>query len=123
MPSFQDSSKNCGESSRAGSDPAREETVEKSDLNYLGIPYDKIIQKWWELYNDGQTPVKSNRDVLTFELAVNLRHIAGFDRETLDKVIPCYDGFPHDQKMKCIDSALGEKRTQMPKRLRSSDLQ
>ena len=118
MPSFQDSSKNCGESSRAGSDPAREETVEKSDLNYLGIPYDKIIQKWWELYNDGQTPVKSNRDVLTFELAVNLRHIAGFDRETLDKVIPCYDGFPHDQKMKCIDSALGEKRTQMPKRLR-----
>ena len=118
MPSFQDSSKNCGESSRAGSDPAREETVEKSDLNYLGIPYDKIIQKWWELYNDGQTPVKSNRDVLTFELAVNLRHIAGFDRETLDKVIPCYDGFPHDQKMKCIDSALSEKRTQMPKRLR-----
>ena len=95
-----------------------EKTVEKSDLNYLGIPYDKIIQKWWELYNDGQTPVKSNRDVLTFELAVNLRHIAGFDRETLDKVIPCYDGFPHDQKMKCIDSALGEKRTQMPKRLR-----
>ena len=118
MPSFQDSSKNCGESSRAGSDPAREETVEKSDLNYLGISYDKIIQKWWELYNDGQTPVKSNRDVLTFELAVNLRHIAGFDRETLDKVIPCYDGFPHDQKMKCIDSALSEKRTQMPKRLR-----
>lgn len=95
-----------------------EKTVEKSDLNYLGIPYDKIIQKWWELYNDGQTPVKSNRDVLTFELAVNLRHIAGFDRETLDKVIPCYDGFPHDQKMKCIDSALSEKRTQMPKRLR-----
>ena len=118
MPSFQDSSKHCGESSRPGSDPAREETVEKSDLNYLGIPYDKIIQKWWELYNDGQTPVKSNRDVLTFELAVNLRHIAGFDRETLDKVIPCYDGFPHDQKMKCIDSALSEKRTQMPKRLR-----
>ena len=118
MPSFQDSSKNCGESSRAGSDPARGETVEKSDLNYLGIPYDKIIRKWWELYNDGQTPVKSNRDVLTFELAVNLRHIAGFDRETLDKVIPCYDGFPHDQKMKCIDSALSEKRTQMPKRLR-----
>ena len=117
-PTFQDSSKNCGESSRAGSDPAREETVEKSDLNYLGIPYDKIIQKWWELYNDGQTPVRSNRDVLTFELAVNLRHIAGFDRETLDKVIPCYDGFPHDQKMKCIDSALSEKRTQMPKRLR-----
>ena len=86
--------------------------------NYLGIPYDKIVRKWWELYNEGQTPVKSNRDVLTFELAVNLRHICGFDRETLDKVIPCYDGFAHEQKMKCIDSALAEKRTQMPKRLK-----
>lgn len=88
------------------------------NLSYLGIPYTSIIGKWWEMYNDGQTPVKSNRDVLTFELAVNLRHICGFDRETLDEVIPCYDGFPHEQKMKCIDSALGEKRTQMPKRLR-----
>jgi hypothetical protein len=62
--------------------------------------------------------VKSNRDVLTFELAVNLRHICGFDRALLDKVIPCYDGFPQEQKMKCIDSALAERRTQMPKRLK-----
>ena len=87
-------------------------------IDYLGIPYSTIIDKWWAMYNDGRTPVKSNRDVLTFELAVNLRHICGFDREVMDRVIPCYDGFPHDQKMKCIDSALGEKRTQMPKRLR-----
>lgn len=85
---------------------------------YLGIPYAAIIAKWWELYNDGKTPVKSNRDVLTFELAVNLRHICGFDRKVMDAVIPCYDGFPREQKMKCIDSALAEKRTQMPRRLR-----
>ncbi|MDO4822732.1 MAG: DUF3987 domain-containing protein [Bacteroidales bacterium] len=102
-----DSGDSCGSRSDKG-----------TDLSYLGIPYTSIIGKWWEMYNDGQTPVKSNRDVLTFELAVNLRHICGFDRETLDEVIPCYDGFPHEQKMKCIDSALGEKRTQMPKRLR-----
>lgn len=88
------------------------------EKNYLGIPYTSIIEKWWQMFNDGRTPVTSNRDVLTFELAVNLRHICGFDRETLDCVIPCYDGFPHDQKMKCIDSALAEKRTQMPKRLK-----
>ena len=62
--------------------------------------------------------MKSNRDVLTFELAVNLRHICGFDREQLDAVIPCYDGFSQTQKLKCIDWALAEKRTQMPKRLR-----
>lgn len=86
--------------------------------SYLGIPYSAIISKWFELFNHGQLPIKSNRDVLTFELAVNLRHICGFDRELLDQIIPCFDGFPYDQKMKCIDSALAEKRTQMPKRLR-----
>ena len=85
---------------------------------YNGLPYSEIIGKWWELYNEGKEPVKTNRDVLTFELAVNLRHICGFDRELMDKVIPCYDGFSEVQKMKCIDSALSEKRTQMPKRLK-----
>ena len=89
-----------------------------SGENYLGIPYEVIIEKWWGMYNDGKTPVTSNRDVLTFELAVNLRHICGFDRKLMDRVIPCYDGFPEEQKMKCIDSALAERRTQMPKRLK-----
>ena len=70
------------------------------------------------MYNDGQTPVRSNRNTLTFELAVNLRHICGFDRKVLDRVIPCYDGFPEAEKLACIDSALAEKRTQMPKRLK-----
>ena len=85
---------------------------------YCGVPYKEIVATWWELYNDGQTPVKSNRDVLTFELAVNLRHICGFDRGLMARVIPCYDGFSEQEKMKCIDSALQERRTQMPKRLR-----
>ncbi len=86
-------------------------------LNYLNLPYSEIISTWWELYNDGQEPVTSNRDTLTYELAVNLRHICGFNRELLDKVIPCYDGFPQEQKMKCIDSALRERMCVMPKRL------
>ena len=89
-----------------------------SSLKYLGIPYSTIIRKWWELYNDSQEPVRSNRNTLTFELAVNLRHICGFDRQLLDRVIPCYDGFPETEKLACIDSALSEKRTQMPKRLK-----
>lgn len=85
--------------------------------NYLGIPYEKIIDKWWEIHYNGKTPVKSNRNTLTFELAVNLRHICGFDRELLGKVIPCYDGFPEAEKMQVIDSALGQKLTRMPARL------
>ena len=89
-----------------------------SSLSYLGIPYEEIIRKWWAMYNDGCEPVKNNRNTLTFELAVNLRHICGFDRQLLDNIIPCYDGFPQSEKLACIDSALGEKRTQMPKRLK-----
>ena len=89
-----------------------------SPLNYDGVPYDRIIKKWWAFYNQGKTPSKSNRNTLTFELAVNLRHICGFDRSVLDRVIPCYDGFAEAEKLSCIDSALGERKTQMPKRLK-----
>mgnify|MGYP004479426571 FL=1 len=89
-----------------------------SNLQYLGIPYSEIISKWWQMYNDGQEPVRSNRNTLTFELAVNLRHICGFDRNMMAQIIPCYDGFPEQEKMACISSALNEKITQMPKRLK-----
>lgn len=102
-------------------DEAVENTSKKSNnstFEYCGIPYADIIRKWWQMYNDGHEPVRSNRNTLTFELAVNLRHICGFDRQQLDQVIPCYDNFPEAEKLSCIDSALGEKRTQMPKRLK-----
>lgn len=93
-------------------------TTSAAQDNYLGIPYREIIKKWWQLYNDGQEPMRSNRNTLTFELAVNLRHICGFDRNLLAQIIPCYDGFPEQEKMACINSALNEKITQMPKRLK-----
>ena len=93
-------------------------TTSAAQDNYLGIPYGEIIKKWWQLYNDGQEPMCSNRNTLTFELAVNLRHICGFDRNLLAQIIPCYDGFPEQEKMACINSALNEKITQMPKRLK-----
>ncbi len=93
-------------------------TTAAAQDNYLGIPYGEIIKKWWQLYNDGQEPMRSNRNTLTFELAVNLRHICGFDRNLLAQIIPCYDGFPEQEKMACINSALNEKITQMPKRLK-----
>lgn len=89
-----------------------------SSNDYLGIPYSEIISKWWQMYNDGHEPVRSNRNTLTFELAVNLRHICGFDRSLMAQIIPCYDGFPEQEKMTCINSALNEKITQMPKRLK-----
>ncbi|MGO5246853.1 DUF3987 domain-containing protein, partial [Prevotella sp. LCP21S3_D2] len=105
-------------SSTTSSAAASASTPSVSQDNYLGIPYGEIIKKWWQMYNDGQEPMRSNRNTLTFELAVNLRHICGFDRNLLAQIIPCYDGFPEQEKMACINSALNEKITQMPKRLK-----
>ena len=105
-------------SAQASAQPSAQGSQATAGEAYLGIPYALIIDRWWAMYNDGQTPVRSNRNTLTFELAVNLRHICGFDRKVLDRVIPCYDGFPEAEKLACIDSALAEKRTQMPKRLK-----
>ena len=109
--------KNSRNSTSAASTSATSTTSSAQD-NYLGIPYGEIIKKWWQMYNDGQEPMRSNRNTLTFELAVNLRHICGFDRNQLAQIIPCYDGFPEQEKMACINSALNEKITQMPKRLK-----
>lgn len=115
----QNPSKNQVQPASASSAPSSSSSSSLSSSNdYLGIPYSEIIQKWWQMYNDGHEPVRSNRNTLTFELAVNLRHICGFDRNLMAQVIPCYDGFPEQEKMACINSALNEKITQMPKRLK-----
>ena len=112
-----------GKTSETASKSLAEEKEEKAaeaedSLCYEGIPYDRIIRKWWDFYNEGKTPSKSNRNTLTFELAVNLRNICDSDPQLLDRIIPCYDEFPEAEKMACIRSALGEKKTQMPKRLK-----
>ena len=112
------SSASSSSASTAAASTAAASTTSAAQDNYLGIPYGEIIKKWWQLYNDGQEPMRSNRNTLTFELAVNLRHICGFDRNLLAQIIPCYDGFPEQEKMACINSALNEKITQMPKRLK-----
>ena len=113
-----DSATSAGVNGASNSSAGNPKVSAPSNLKYLGIPYSDIIAKWWQMYNDGQEPVRSNRNTLTFELAVNLRHICGFDRNLMAQVIPCYDGFPDQEKMACINSALSEKITQMPKRLK-----
>ena len=115
---FKNSKISTSAASTSTASTAATSTTSAAQDNYLGIPYGEIIKKWWQMYNDGQEPMRSNRNTLTFELAVNLRHICGFDRNQLAQIIPCYDGFPEQEKMACINSALNEKITQMPKRLK-----
>ena len=85
---------------------------------YHGTPFTDIIQKYWELFNEGKEPVEGDRDTLTYQLACDLRHICGRNADWLDQVIPCYDGFPAEEKRRKIESALQAKMEGMPYRLK-----
>lgn len=85
---------------------------------YNGIPYSKIISKYWELYNFGKLPTMGDRNVKTFELAVTLRAICNYSLPQLEAVIPRYDNFPEQEWRTTLESALKEPRKGMPYRLR-----
>ncbi|WP_231480265.1 superoxide dismutase [Prevotella sp. P6B4] len=61
---------------------------------YNGMPFTEIIAKYWELYNGGKASVIGDRNALTFELAVTLRSICGYDLGQLMQVIPNYWAAP-----------------------------
>ena len=93
---------------------------------YNGIPFTEIIAKYWELYNGGKVPTVGDRNALTFELAVTIRSICGYDLEQLMQVIPNYWAAPDgtctqddmDEYRKTIENALKEPRKGMPYRLK-----
>jgi hypothetical protein len=85
---------------------------------YHGIPFADIIKKYWEVNNNGYEPTEGDRDTLTYQLACDLRHICGKNFAWLDQVIPCYDGFPIEQKREKIKNALASEYNGFPMRLR-----
>ena len=86
---------------------------------YHGIPFEEILKKYWEVNNGGFEPTEGDRDTLTFQLACDLRHICGRNADWLDQVIPCYDGFPEEEKRQKIANALASKYEGMPQRLKN----
>ena len=108
---------------------ANEQEVRKSPLSsaakkyptyYHGIPFTDIIRKYWEVNNRGFEPTQGDRDTLTYQLACDLRHICGRNFEWLDQVIPCYDGFPIEEKRAKIKNALASEFNGFPQRLRNT---
>ena len=87
--------------------------------HYHGIPFTEILKKYWEVNNRGFEPTQGDRDTLTYQLACDLRHICGKNADWLDQVIPCYDGFPPEEKRKKIESALSSELESFPMRLRN----
>ena len=89
--------------------PKDQEEMGPFPQDYKGILYSDILRKYWELFNDGKESMKGDRDTLTYQLACDLRHICDRNANWLDQVIPCYDGFPLEEKRKKILSALQAK--------------
>ena len=87
---------------------------------YHGIPFETILKKYWEVNNRGFEPMQGDRDTLTYQLACDLRHICGRNFDWLDQVIPCYDGFPVEEKRAKIRSALTSEFNGFPLRLRNT---
>ena len=109
-----------GRSQSSKSEENLKENLSKSSFatEYNGIAYKDIINKYWEMFNDGKEPQEGDRDTLTYQLACDLRHICGRNAEWLDQVIPCYDGFPMEEKRQKIQNALTAKSEGMPYRLK-----
>ena len=96
------------------------------EARYNGVLFKDIIAKYWELFNDGKVPSEGDRNVLTFELAVTIRSICGYELEKMLTVVPNYwtkaDGTcpkdDADEWRRTIESALKEPKKGMPYRLK-----
>ena len=99
-----------------------------ADAMYNGYSFKEIIDKYWELFNDGKVPVEGDRNALTFELALTLRSICGYKIEKMLAVIPNYWNKKDDPEevrqenikewQQTIENALKEPRKGMPLRLK-----
>ena len=96
------------------------------EAEYNGHKFRDIIQKYWELFNDGKEPVDGDRNALTFELAMTIRSICGYSLERMMQVIPNYwknaEGrcTPDEEAewRKTIENALSQPRKGMSSRLK-----
>ena len=87
-------------------------------IGYRDFPYDKIIEKWNKDYYDGVQPTQADSSTRTYELAMALRNITGYDPKLLNQIIPTYEGMTDALKAQKIAAAVNAKQTQMPTRLR-----
>ena len=99
--------------------PVTPVTAKSFPNEYHGIPFERILKKYWEVNNQGYEPTEGDRDTLTYQLACDLRHICAKNADWLDQVIPCYDGFTPEEKREKIKNALTSEYNGFPMRLRN----
>lgn len=99
--------------------------MDEETLRYGNLPYQLIIDKWNKKFYNGVLPSQADSSTRTYELALALRNIAGYDAELLKRIIPTYEGMTDALKAQKVAAAVNAKQTQMPSRLREvlADLQ
>ncbi len=94
--------------------------------SYRGYPFPSLIQKYIEMFCDGEEPCEGDTNVKTFEMARTFAPILAYSVEELKKVIPHYNSearttpFSYEEYVQCLQNAVGneQKRGGMPYRLR-----
>ena len=102
-------------------EPTRHEHADENGiLRYKGLPFlpNEVINRYWELFNDGMKPCMGNRNSLTHEVAQQLSYFTG-DAELLNSWIPSYNGFDEEEKGRCITSALNARPAIIPRKMRA----
>ena len=97
--------------------PNVQSSILNSQLNYHSLPYSRIIEKYWELYNDGHEPSQGDRNTKTYELAQQLAPICDYSQQQLEAVIPKYDGFSETEWRTTISNGLGDASKQISVRI------
>ena len=87
---------------------------------YQGIPREVLQRHYWKVANRGFLPTEGSRDTLTYQMACDFKHICGNNFWWLDQWIPCYAGFPLEEKRQKIRNALASKYEAFPTRLREA---
>ncbi len=90
----------------------------KVPLTYQGMPYEEIIKKYWELFNNGKEPQEGARNSMTYELAKSLAPICEYDQQVMETVVPRYGGLGETEWHQTIENALKAKQAGIGYRMR-----
>ena len=85
---------------------------------YLGFAWKQIIDKYFDLYNNGKEPSAGNRNTLTFELAQALSPLVDYNPDRLLAIVPRYDSLPEQEWRTTLASAAQRRWKTMPRRTR-----
>ena len=83
---------------------------------YLGFSWKQIIDKYFELYNNGKEPSAGNRNTLTFELSQALAPLVDYNADRLLAIVPRYDSLPEQEWRTTVTNALQKRWKTMPRR-------